>query len=249
MKTPDQIDQEIKELENKIEFLKKEKESQSFEAGDWFVVKENGGCYNFKAGGIYEIARIEGRVLVARFNEVGSDSLRYNPDYARKATESEIEAHLIKLAEESGLKVGGKVPNRSFLIEKFKLCSGNSSGSSNRYKKQYNLKYHLNISFLNNSCRVPFDHITYQQSKFQHRIVINGYTAEFHLGYVLFGCAKFDNAIFIEAQKFINFVRDETKKNSNEENFRTTRFVTNIKLGQGTFTPDDIDNIVKQLKS
>ena len=247
MKTPEQIDQEISELQAKIESLKKEKESQSFEAGDWFVVKENGGCDNFKVGGIYEVIQIENQngfqSLTARFNETGNDILRYNSNYARKATESEIEAHLIKLAEESGLKIGGKVPNRNYSIEEFKLSETENSWDVDSYKRNNKLKYCLKIMYQNGVSSASFDHISYQQSKFQHKIVINGYTAEFNTGFVSFGCARFDNSIFTEAQKFIETIREKHIWGG------TNRSVENIKLGAGIFTPNDINNIVKQLKS
>lgn len=259
MKTPEQIDSEIKNLEDQINRLKKEKEDQNFEIGDWFVATFSTGG-DFQSCKIYEIVKIEKQnnitYLIPRFHENGENKKNNGLDirYAKKATPAEIEAYLIKLAEESGLKIGGTSPEieklnylepKQIKISQFKLkYSGDhkNSMSCNSYMDENGLKYGLAICYNNGFCSIPFDYISYQKSKFQPKITINNCDAEFCAGYVKFGCAKFDNEIFQEAKKFIDLVKDKNIWGG------ANKIVTNIKLGAGIFTPTDIENIVKQLK-
>lgn len=255
MKTPKQIDEEIKDLEAKIQNLKQEKESQNFEVGDWFVANDVKTSCDYKNGNIYEIINITQdfgtKFLISRLIENGLNIKNNGLDIknARKATPAEIEAHLIKLAEESGLIVGKttkrnhfdyKIESIELFTEKDKIsCSCFDFLKVNNVK--YGLKWTANSGGLN--VAYPFDYISYIQSKLQPKITINGYNAEFCAGYVKFGCAKFENEVFLGAKKFINKVC-YFESNSG----LTNRHVENIKLGAGIFTPTDIENIVKRLK-
>lgn len=69
-------------------------------------------------------------------------------------------------------------------------------------------------------------------------IEVNGYEAEFHDGYVKFGCAKIDNAFFTKADKLRGFV--ETGKGN--------RLLTGVKIGEGLFDIETIKEINKRLK-
>lgn len=255
MKTQEQIDEEIKYLEAKIQNLKQEKESQNFEVGDWFVANDVKTSCDYKNGNIYEIINITQdfgtKFLISRLIENGLNIKNNGLDIknARKATPTEIEAHLIKLAEESGLIVGKTTKRNHFdyKIESIELFTEKDkiSCSCFNFLKVNNIKYGLKWTANSGGLNVayPFDYISYIQSKLQPKITINGYDAEFCAGYVKFGCAKFENEVFLGAKKFINKVC-YFESNSG----LTNRHVENIKLGAGIFTPTDIENIVKRLK-
>lgn len=249
MKTEQEYNKEIQDLEDKLNSLKKQKEefvqNNSFEVGDWIVWLRKEDSEVFKYGNLYEIVRITDKgTFQSRFSERGVDLTCGYLRFARKATEKEIEDYLISLAKESGLDIGKKIPQGSYPIERFSLVKiYQASSKCDEYIENCNLKYCLKIGYGNGGCSIPFDYIAHLSNKFQPKININGYDAEFFPGYVKFGCAKFDNSIFQKAKDFIEHTRGlSLSSNSN-------RKVENIKLGAGTFTPTDIDNIVKRLKS
>lgn len=265
-KTPEQIDSEIKDLEAKIRDLKQEKENSTFEVGDWFIALNVKHSFDYLNGNIYEVVNItneyDTKFLVSRLVERGLNTKNNGLDIknARKATPAEIEAHLIKLAEESGLKVGEETRTINYIVPeqrkvvKFKLYSSetknkNSIGCSG-YLEENNLKYGLAVSYNNEFCSYPFNYIVYLQSKFQPKITINGYNAEFCEGFVKFGCASFSNQMFRETKNYIDYVSKICESNKTDpKNYFTNRKVENIKLGAGIFTPTDIENIVKRLKN
>lgn len=251
-KTPEQIDSEIDNLKAQIAKLEKEKEKENstFEVGDWFIVFNIKGSFDYLNGHIYEVVDIindyNTKFLISRFVEKGLNTKNNGVDItnARKATPAEIEAHLIKLAEESGLKIGGRVPDDRYNIEKFKLSKfDEASIGCNKFINVNKLKYCLAIFYNYSNFSTPFDYITYLQNKFQPKITINGYDAEFCEGFVKFGCAKFVNSTFTETKRLIDLVNG-FESNGNVQN----RHIENIKLGVGVFTPTDIENIIKRLK-
>lgn len=259
-KTPEQIDSEIKDLEAKIRDLKQEKENSTFEVGDWFIALNVKHSFDYLNGNIYEVVNItneyDTKFLVSRLVERSLNTKNNGLDIknARKATPAEIEAHLIKLAEESGLKIGEEAREAINYLEpekrkivKFKLYTSENgyknSISCNGYLEENNLKYGLAVSYNNGLCSYPFNYISYLSQKFQPKITINGYDAEFCEGFVKFGCAKFVNSTFTETKRLIDLVNG-FESNGNVQN----RHIENIKLGVGVFTPTDIENIIKRLK-
>jgi len=261
MKTLEQIDSEIKDLEAKIRDLKQEKENSTFEVGDWFIALNVKDSFDYLNGNIYEVVNItneyDTKFLVSRLVERGLNTKNNGLDIknARKATPAEIKAHLIKLAEESGLKAGERTERKGFeyKVKSMSIYTKNSKTSVSciDFLKKNNMKYGLQWDS-NSGClevSYPFDYITYLQNKFQPKITINGYNAEFCEGFVKFGCASFSNQMFRETKNYIDYVSKICESNKTDpKNYFTNRKVENIKLGAGIFTPTDIENIVKRLK-
>lgn len=257
MKTPEQIDSEIKDLEAKIRDLKQEKENSTFEVGDWFIALNVKHSFDYLNGNIYEVVNItneyDTKFLVSRLVERGLNTKNNGLDIknARKATPAEIEAHLIKLAEESGLRVGDYIPDANdYRIQKFKIYTRKDEKSydTERFLDKNNVKYGL--AMVDGVFRFAFDYISYLSQKFQPKITINGYDAEFCEGFVKFGCASFSNQMFRETKNYIDYVNKIYESNKTDpKNYFTNRKVESIKLGAGIFTPTDIENIVKRLKN
>ena len=95
------------------------------------------------------------------------------------------------------MKIEDYIPEvNNHRIQKFEIYTRKDKMSCNmeNYLNKNNLKYGL--AMVDRFYKFAFDYISYLQSKFQPKITINGHDAEFFVGYVKFGCAKFDNEIF-----------------------------------------------------
>jgi hypothetical protein len=211
--------QKALELAAEVEEIKPE-----FKNGDWVFVKR----WHFNADLQPQIGQYN------QYNQVppnhGIDLFKTQPRYHgvwwfkeedfRHATKEEIEAHLIKEAENKGFVPGA-------------ICRSKEFGTLRSPIKELFFDKILCVRFKDGG----WDRINDIEPIAHPTITINGYDAKFESWGLNFNnCAKINKEAFIEAQDFITKVGGMSMSN---------RTVTSIKIGKGEFTPQQIEEIVK----
>ncbi len=259
--TKEQIEKDIAELTYKLETSKKTLEElkrndvTNCKPGDYVMCVDDSyeKCdpKRIKKGNIYLFHSISQREYI-QINEGGSENGWWLHQF-RPATISEIDSYLINEAAKLGFIVGAKVHceywNQDYLISNLYIYRGQSKhplpGKDFSYyvQQEYNntKKPFVFACYNNGEYGRPINQLRLVPNLPDITIMVDGtvYTAEFHPNYVQFGCARISNKLFIDACDFLNTTVDNIGQN---------KFVTNIQIGKGLFSPKLIKQIATRIK-
>ncbi len=253
MNTKLQIEQEIAEFTRKLETSKKSLEEfnqndvMGCKPGDYIICIDNDvSDKDLILGQIYILERVTNLG-----DRLQVKSCLFYPYRFRKATISEIDAHLINEAAAQGFVIGAKIIDGKYIssIDHIDVYRG---GAHPRERKCISLvvteEYKITgkpvvfASYNNDTYGTPISQLKLAPTLPDIKIEVGGtvYTAEFHPGYVQFGCAKIDNVVFIESEKFLSIPM--------EHDLPGNRNITAIQIGKGLFTNKLIREIAARIK-
>lgn len=217
---------------------------EEFKVGDYVVIKRKdswssaSGCSNVPEQGVNYTGKITNLVEKDDHTAVTvcNKGFDLNKSKVRYATENEIlECLKEEFIKRTGIDVGSKITEENvvnivtnFIL--FKKDSSlnrglNSSFTDNWFKRNPNEKYQLGIkagtSTFSPDCTLA-----------KNDVVVNEYTATYSGNYVHFGCAKIDIDLFKDLIKII------------ETAYLGNRNIKSVTIGKGTFTIDQIKQIV-----
>ncbi len=258
MNTKLQIEQEIAELARKLESSKKALEEfnqndvSGCKPGDYVVCIGDYSCgRKLNSGQIYIIERFPlentGRIFIQNFED------SFYTSRFRKATIPEIDAHLINEAGKLGFIVGAKILELGSIhtIDHIDVYRGGAHPRKINGKRipisthqEYNLsgKPVVFASYGDDNFAQPVSKLKLVPNLPDIKIEVESkvYIAEFHPGYVQFGCAKIDNLMFIEAHRFINVPLEPLSPGNKRVNA--------IQIGKGLFSTELITEIAARIK-
>ncbi len=259
MNTKSQIEQEIAECAAKLADSKKKLEEFNLnditncKPGDYVVCDESTDACSLPYG-IYPFHSFSPCGYFLRVKKGGVEN-GYSRSCFRKATIPEIDAHLINEAGKLGFVIGAKIVDGKYIssINHIDVYRG---GAHPRERKCISLvvteeykrtgKPVVFASYNNDTYGTPISQLKLAPTLPDIKIEVDEgelskvYIAEFHPGYVQFGCAKIDNMVFIEAEKFLN-IEMPLRLPGN-------RNITAIQIGKGLFTGKLIKEIATRIK-
>lgn len=218
---------------------------EEYKVEDWVIVLDTPNVRKFNSSGIGHIFRIRNDDFYFKeFIKGNASAIEPNNKYltnylkidVRKATEKEIEQHLISEAEKKGFKKGVKIKTPAGNIgiltgfRDFVECSKNFNGPDTTNSLRWWVS-HDTFDSMNLYC----DEFGWSEIIASYpEITINGYKGEFFDNYVKFGCATISKQLFIDLYESDAF--KETHDYGNKE-------IESVTIGKGTFTKDQIKEI------
>ncbi len=244
----------ISEIDAQIAALTKRKEELAREdisnlgVGDYVMCKDISGACHLTLGKVYQIRTNENHYKELEVLNDKKVTLSYFHSRFRPATEAEVDAYLIKEANDKGFVVGAIVSDKrekNFSpIRYIKIYRGNPKETTSAKVEETFLETKKPVIVIgySYSLALPIEDIILKPKT--HPIIITvdnvDYIADFtkNKGCVTFGCAVIDNDTFTKASAFLC-----TAQIANGN-----KFIEAIKIGKGLFTPGVIHNIVNRIK-